>query len=92
MMQVFEIFLLALASMVWPTLIAVVVVALTSSQLVRLLSWFLAGLLLTTVAIGTVIVFLLEKSDLLTSSRAAYSSGTGLVKIGACVRARKPSD
>ena len=78
-MQLFEIFLLALASMVWPTLIAVVVVALTSSQPVRLLSWFLAGSLLTTVAIGTVIVLLLEKSDLLSSSRRAFSSATYLV-------------
>jgi hypothetical protein len=78
-MQLFEIFLLAIASMVWPTLIAVVVVALTSSQPVRLLSWFLAGSLLTTVAIGTVIVLLLEKSDLLSSSRRAFSSATYLV-------------
>jgi Sap-like sulfolipid-1-addressing protein len=78
-LQVFEIFLLALASMVWPTLIAVVVVALTSAQPVRLLSWFLAGSLLTTVTIGTVIVLLLEKSDLLSSSRPAFSSATYLV-------------
>jgi hypothetical protein len=83
-MEVFEIFLLAFASMVWPTLIAVVVGALTSSQPVRLLSWFLAGSLLTTVAIGTVIVFLLEKSDLLSGSRPAFSSATYLV---ACVAA-----
>jgi hypothetical protein len=83
-MQVFEIFVLAFASMVWPTLIAVVVVALTSLQPVRLLSWFLAGSLLTTLAIGTVIVFLLEKSDLLLRSRPAFSSATYLV---ACVAA-----
>lgn len=78
-MQVFEIFLLALASMVWPTLIAVVVVALASSQPVRLLSWFLAGSLLTTVTIGTVIVLLLEKSNLLTGSRPTFGSATYLV-------------
>jgi hypothetical protein len=78
-MQVLEIFLLAFASMVWPTLIAVVVVALASSQPVALLSWFLAASLLTTVAIGTVIVFLLEKSDLVSSSRPAFSSATYLI-------------
>ena len=73
---ILEIFLLALASMVWPTLIAVVVVALASSQPVRLLSWFLAGSLLTTIAIGTVIVTLLEHSDLVAHSRPTFDAAT----------------
>jgi hypothetical protein len=86
-MQIVEIFLLALASMVWPALIAVVVVALASSQPVRLLSWFLVGSLLTTVAIGTVIVILLEHSDLLAGSRPTFDTAAYLVAGAAALLA-----
>jgi len=74
-----EIFLLALGSMVWPTLIAVVVAALASSQPVRLLSWFLAGSLLTTVTIGTIIVTLLEQSDHVSRSSQTFDAATYFV-------------
>ena len=84
-MQIVEILLLALASMVWPTLIAVVVVALASSQPVRLLSWFLAGSLLTTIVIGAIIVTLLEHSDLVTHSRPAFDAATYFVAAAAAL-------
>jgi hypothetical protein len=65
-----EIFVLALASMVWPALVAVVVVALASPQPVKLLSVFLVASLLTTVSIGLVIVFVLRGSSLFSGSRS----------------------
>lgn len=78
--QIFEIFVLALASMVWPALIAIVVVALASAQTVRLLSWFLAGSLFTTVSIGVVVVWALERSNLVSVSRPTF--GTAIYLIG----------
>lgn len=55
-----ELLLLAIASMFWPTLIVIVVVALRLEHPVKILSWFLVGGLLTTVTVGIVIVFGLE--------------------------------
>jgi Sap-like sulfolipid-1-addressing protein len=81
--QIVEIFLLALASMVWPALLAVVVVALVSPRPVRLLSFFLAGALLTTVSIGAVIVFLLRDSSLVGGNRRTFGPVVDLV-AGAC--------
>src|SRR5262249_61167482 len=78
-MPLAEILLLALASMVWPALLAVVLVALVSPRPVRLLSFFLAGSLLTTVVIGVVIVFVLRDSSLLTDSRRTFGPAVDLV-------------
>ena len=78
-MEILEILLLALVSMIWPALIAVVVVALGSSQPVRLLSWFLAGALLTTVTIGIALVNLLRESKVVTGSRPTFGSAVDLV-------------
>jgi hypothetical protein len=77
--QLAEVFLLALASMVWPALLAVVLVALVSPRPVRLLSFFLAGSLLTTVVIGVVIVFVLRDSSLLSDSRRTFGPAVDLV-------------
>jgi Sap, sulfolipid-1-addressing protein len=55
-----EILLLAVASMFWPTLIVIVVLALRLERPVKVLAWFLAGAFLTTVTIGIVIVFELQ--------------------------------
>jgi len=55
-----ELLLLAIASMFWPTLIVIVVVALRLEHPVKILSCFLVGGLLTTVTVGIVIVFALE--------------------------------
>src|SRR5262249_7688661 len=77
-MPLAEILLLALASMVWPALLAVVLVALVSPRPVRLLSFFLAVSLLTTVVIGVVIVFALRDSSLLTDSRRTFGPAVDL--------------
>jgi Sap, sulfolipid-1-addressing protein len=74
-----EIFVLALASMIWPTLIGVVVVTLASPRPVTLLSVFLAASLLTTVSIGLVVVFALSGSSLLSGSRPTFSGAVDLV-------------
>ncbi len=64
--------------MVWPALLAVVVVALVSPRPVLLLSFFLAGALLTTVVIGVVIVFVLRDSSLLSDGRRTFSPALDL--------------
>jgi len=74
-----EVLLLALASMVWPTLLAVVLVLLVSPRPVRLLSFFLAASLLTTVVIGVLIVFALRDSSLITDREHTFSPAFDLV-------------
>ena len=64
-----EILLLALASMFWPTLITVVVLALRVPHPIKILCWFVAGGLLTTVSIGLVLVFTLQDSDFVGQSK-----------------------
>jgi hypothetical protein len=58
-----EIFILAIASMFWPTLIVIVVLALRLERPVRVLFWFLVGGLLTTVLVGTTLVLALQGSS-----------------------------
>lgn len=84
-MPVLEILVLALASMVWPALIGVVVVCLASPRPVPLLSWFLAGSLLTTVTIGAAIVFLLSGSTLVTRSKHTFDAAVYLVAAAAAL-------
>ena len=84
-MPLAQIFLLALASMVWPALVAVVVVALASPQPVKLLSAFLAAALLTTVAIGLFIVFVLRGSSLFSGSRPTFGPVVDVVVGGAAI-------
>lgn len=81
--QLLEILVLAFASMIWPALIAVVVVALATPEPVRLLSWFLAGALLTTVVIGSAIVLLLEESSIANDSRSPFGAAVDLVASAA---------
>jgi hypothetical protein len=59
-----EILLLAVASAFWPTLILVVVLALRLEHPIRILVFFVAGALLTTISIGLAIVFTLEGTTL----------------------------
>jgi sulfite exporter TauE/SafE len=63
-----EIVLLAVASMFWPTLITIVVLALRVPKPVRILSWFVLGGLLTTITIGLVLVFALQDSSFVSGS------------------------
>ena len=63
-----EIVLLAFASMFWPTLITIVVLALRVPQPVRILAWFLFGGLLTTITIGLILVFALQDASFVSGS------------------------
>ena len=84
-MQLVEILVLALASMIWPTLLAVVTVALTTPQPVKLLSSFLAGSLLTTTTVGVVVVFLLQGSSLFSGSHRTLDPAVYLAVGGAAL-------
>src|SRR6478672_5787988 len=84
-MQLAEIFVLALASMIWPTLLAVVAVALTTQQPVKLLSAFLAGALVTTTLVGVVVVLLLQGSSLFSSHHRTVDPVVYLVVGGAAL-------
>jgi Sap, sulfolipid-1-addressing protein len=81
-MTIAEIVALAFASMVWPTLIGVVVVALASPAPVRLLSFFVSASLLTTIGIGLVVVFVLRGSSLFSGSKPTFGPVVDLVAGG----------
>ena len=57
---VVEIAVLGLLSGLWPALIAVVLAALRTDAPMKLLAWFLAGALLTTISIGVAVVLLIS--------------------------------
>ncbi len=83
-----ELFLLAVASAFWPTLILVDVLAFRLERPIRILVAFLAGALLTTIALGIVIVFVLQGSGLTSGSRstfrpAVYLAGGALALVAA---------
>ena len=63
-----ELLVLALASMFWPTLIVIVVLALRVSHPVKILFWFLVGGLLTTVSVGIAVVFALQGASFMSGS------------------------
>src|SRR4029077_20342690 len=65
-----ELLLLAVASLFWPTLIVIVVLALRVSHPVNILVWFLAGGLLTTVAVGIAVVFAFQGSSFMSGSNS----------------------
>ena len=69
-----EIVLLAFASMFWPTLITIVVLALRVPQPVRILAWFLFGGLLTTITIGLILVFALQDASFVSGSSPPVES------------------
>ena len=74
-----EILLLAVASAFWPTLILVVVVALRLDHPIRILVFFVAGALLTTISIGLAIVFALDGTSLATGTNRSLSAAVYLV-------------
>jgi hypothetical protein len=82
-----ELLLLAIASMFWPTLILVDVLAFRLPRPIPILAAFLAGGLLTTIVIGIVIVFFLQGSSLTGSSRPAFDPAVyltaGALAVGA---------
>ena len=73
-----EILLLAVASMFWPTLILVVVLALRLEHPTRILAYFVAGGLLTTISIGTAIVYGLEGTSVASGSSHSVNAGVYL--------------
>jgi Sap, sulfolipid-1-addressing protein len=77
-----EIFLLAVGSMFWPSLLAVDVVAFKSVRPVTILGGFLAGGLVATVGVGCAIVFSLEQTSLATRSRHTFDA-TVYIVVGA---------
>jgi Sap, sulfolipid-1-addressing protein len=66
---VFEIFVLAVLSAFWPTLLLVDVLAFQAPKPERILLAFLAGGLLTTLTIGSLIVFGLQGTAIFTRSK-----------------------
>jgi Sap-like sulfolipid-1-addressing protein len=74
-----ELLLLAIASAFWPTLLAVVAVSLRAPHPVRLLASFTAGGLLTTVGVGLVVVYALQGTSLVTTSRHTTDPAVELV-------------
>ena len=68
-MNLAEIFVLAVASAVYPTLLAVVIVILNRPQPRRLLTFFLAGAALVSLAIGLTAVFVLDTSSVHRAAR-----------------------
>jgi hypothetical protein len=77
-----ELLPLAIASAFWPLLLAVVLVSLRAAHPIRLLVSFLAGGLLTTMAVGLVVIYALRGSSLTTSSRSTFDPWFELV-VGA---------
>jgi hypothetical protein len=98
-----EYFLLAIASIFWPLLFAIVVVALRTAHPIPVLTGFLAGGLLTTITVGVVIVFTLENRSFVTGSRPPadpiFSIAAGALALlaafvlrGMAARPRKPKE
>jgi hypothetical protein len=89
-----ELLLLAIASAVWPLLLAVVIIALRAPHPPRLLISFLAGGLLTTVVVGLLVIHLLRATTLLSQSRSttdpvAYiAAGTIALVLGSLLLRR----
>jgi Sap-like sulfolipid-1-addressing protein len=77
--ELLELAVLAIASAFWPILIAVDLLALRTAQPVKLLSWFLAAALLTTITEGLVIVFVLEGTTLASSSHGSVGAWGNLI-------------
>jgi thiol:disulfide interchange protein len=77
--MLFEIFLLAVGSMFWPALLAVDVVAFKAPKPVVILGGFLAGGLVATVGVGCAVVFSLEDTSLLTTSRHTTDATVAIV-------------
>lgn len=76
---VVEIAALGLLSGLWPALIAVVLAALRTDAPMKLLAWFLAGALLTTISIGVAVVLLISDWGFVTRPKPAANPVLELV-------------
>ena len=81
-----EILLLAFASAFWPTLILVVVVALRLEHPIRILVFFVAGALLTTISIGLAIVFALDDTTVASGSNRSIAASSRVTTNGPAQR------
>ena len=92
-----ELIPLALLSAVYPTLVAVVVVALTLPRPARLMAFFLLGGMSASVCIGLAIVLLLQGTSVVDSSESPvnpivyFGVGTFALVLAAVVRRRPPA-
>jgi hypothetical protein len=74
-----ELLLLAIASAFWPILLVVVIISLRASRPILLLVSFLAGGLLTTMAIGLAVIYALEGSSLTGGSQSTFDPAVLIV-------------
>jgi thiol:disulfide interchange protein len=74
-----ELIPLAVASAFWPILLVVVLVSLRAPHPVRLLGSFLAAALLTTVTVGLVIIYALQGTALVSTSRDSFDPAAQIV-------------
>src|SRR5277367_3342107 len=65
--------------MFWPLLLVVVVIAFETGQPMRILVWFYLGGLLTTLTVGSALVFALQDSPLMSGSRLPAAPGIDIV-------------
>ncbi len=92
-----ELIPLALLSAVYPTLIAVVVVALAAPRPARAMAFFLLGGMISSVSVGLLIVFEFQGSSFLSGSSPPadpvvyFAVGAAAVALAAFVRRRPPS-
>ena len=92
-----ELIPLALLSAVYPTLVAVVVVALTAPRPARAMAFFLLGGMIASVGVGLVIVFALQGTSLVSGSSPPadpvvyFAVGAIALALAVLVRRRPPS-
>jgi hypothetical protein len=88
---------LALLSAVYPTLVAVVIVALAAPKPARAMAFFLLGGMIASVTVGLVIVFALQGTSLVNGSRPPadpivyFAVGAIALGLAAVVRRRPPA-
>jgi Sap, sulfolipid-1-addressing protein len=90
-----ELILLAVVSAFWPALIAIVLVALRTRNPVKLLSFFLAGGLISGVTVGLVLIFTLQDTSFVSGSNppvnpVLYFTVGVLCLLVALVLAKRP--
>lgn len=69
--------------MLWPLLLVVVVIALATPRPAQILGWFWAGGMLTTITVGSVLVFALQDSPLMHAHKKLPSAPEISIVIGA---------
>ena len=74
-----ELFVLALASAVWPLLVAVVIIALKTTRPPVVLAAFLLGAVIAAVGVGLVVVYSLRGTDVVSDNRSTADPGVYLV-------------